>query len=172
MAKCPLSERTVRLALPWQPPSAPDGDLARRVPARDHVQHRVKRVQGRNSREELARHSHVRPLARGRAAGEEVHAARLLHATDDESVIVFRVPFGVQNGARKGTVHKGLLAQVGLLGGPRGSPRVDFGTIFDDVWEPFGVCLVTFCEGFRACSLMVSHGFLMFLALMSAWLLH
>ena len=31
---------------------------------------------------------------------------------------------------------------------------------------------VTFSEGFRGCSLIVSHGFLMFLVLMSVWLLH
>ena len=36
----------------------------------------------------------------------------------------------------------------------------------------FAELLVTFSEGFRGCSLIVSHGFLMFLALMSASLLH
>ena len=69
-------------------------------------------------------------------------------------------------------VHKGLLSQVGSPGGPRGSPGVDFGRIFDDFWSYFGVFLVTFSEGFRVHSLIVSHGFLMFLVLMSVWLLH
>ena len=35
--------------------------------------------------------------------------------------------------------------------------------IFGSYFEEF---LVTFSEGFRGCSLIVSHGFLMFLALM------
>ena len=35
-----------------------------------------------------------------------------------------------------------------------------------------GVFLVTFSEEFHACSLIVSHGFLMFLVLMSVSLLH
>ena len=69
-------------------------------------------------------------------------------------------------------VHKGLLAQVGSPGGPRGSPGVDFERIFDDFGSYFGVFLVTFSEGFRVHSLIVSHGFLMFLVLMSVWLLH
>ena len=69
-------------------------------------------------------------------------------------------------------VHKGLLSQVGSPGGPRGSPGVDFERIFDDFWSYFGVFLVTFSEGFRTCSLIVSHGFLMLLVLMSVWLLH
>ena len=37
-------------------------------------------------------------------------------------------------------MHKGLLSQVGSPGGPRGSPGVDFGCIFDD----FGAILVCF----------------------------
>ena len=69
-------------------------------------------------------------------------------------------------------VHIGLLSQVGSPGGPRGSPGVDFGRIFDDFWTYFGVFLVTFSEGFRTCRSLVSHGFLMFLVLMSVWLLH
>ena len=68
--------------------------------------------------------------------------------------------------------HKGVLAQVGSPGGPRGSPGVDFERIFDDFGSYVGVFLVTFSEGFRTCSLIVSYGFLMFLILMSAWLLH
>ena len=69
-------------------------------------------------------------------------------------------------------VHKGLLAQVGSPGVPRGSTGVDFERIFDDFGSYFGVSLVTFSEDFRVHSLIVSHGFLMFLVLMSVWLLH
>ena len=39
-------------------------------------------------------------------------------------------------------VHKGLLSQVGSPGGPRGSPGVDFGRIFDDVWSYFVLIFV------------------------------
>ena len=38
-------------------------------------------------------------------------------------------------------VHKGLLSQVGSPGGPRGSPGVDFGRIFDDVGSYFVMIL-------------------------------
>ena len=69
-------------------------------------------------------------------------------------------------------VHKGLLAQVGSPGGPRGSPGVDFGRIFGERWSYFDMFLITFSEGFRTCSLMVSLGFLIFLVLMSVWLPH
>ena len=40
-------------------------------------------------------------------------------------------------------VHKGLLSQVGSPGGPRGSPGVDFGRIFDDFLSYF-VLIVAF----------------------------
>ena len=69
-------------------------------------------------------------------------------------------------------VHKGFLSQVGSPGGPRGSPGVDFERIFDDVWTSFGMFLITFSEGCHAYRSLVSHGFLMFLVLMSVWLLH
>ena len=52
-------------------------------------------------------------------------------------------------------VHKGLLSQVGSPGGPRGSPGVDFGRMFDDFWEPLCVFLATCCEGFRVCGLVL-----------------
>ena len=93
---------------------------------------------------------------------------------NDRFLIDFGVPFGVEIKAKIGTfrVHIGPLAQVGSPGGPRGSPGVDFGRIFDDFWSYFEVFLVTFSEGFRAYRSLVSHGFLMFLVLMSVWLLH
>ena len=69
-------------------------------------------------------------------------------------------------------VHKGLLSQVGSPGGPRGSPGVNSGRNFDDFWSYSDVFWVTLSEGFRVCSLIVSHGLLMFLVLMSTWLLH
>ena len=69
-------------------------------------------------------------------------------------------------------VDKGLLAQVGSPGGPRGSPGVAVGRNFDHFWTYFGVFLVTFSEGFHACRSLVSYGILMFLVLTSIWLLH
>ena len=69
-------------------------------------------------------------------------------------------------------VHKGLLSQVESPGGPRGSPGVDFGRNFDHFWIYFGVFVVTFREVFHACRSLVSYRFLMFLVLMSVWLLH
>ena len=86
----------------------------------------------------------------------------------------FLIDFGVPLGSKMEPKidQKLVIFQVGVPEGPRGSPGVDFGRIFDDFWSYFGVFLVTFSEGFRAYRSLVSHGFLMFLVLMSVWLLH
>ena len=72
-----------------------------------------------------------------------------------------------QKGANKGSQKRSWFKQ-----GSWGPPRVDLALIVDDFWTYVGVFLVTFSEGFRACRSLVPHGFLMFLVLMSVWLLH
>ena len=58
-------------------------------------------------------------------------------------------------------VHKGLLAQVGLPGGPRGSPGVDVWWISITFCEHCGVFMVAFWEWFRACGLVFLQCFFM-----------
>ena len=57
-----------------------------------------------------------------------------------------------------------------------GVPEALQGSILGGFFMIFGpilvFLLVTFSEGLRACRSLVSHGFLMFLVLMSVWLLH
>ena len=72
--------------------------------------------------------------------------------------------------------HEGLKSDLGSSRGGQGVPEALQGSILEGILNFFGPILVCFwslfSEGFRACRSLVSHGFSMFLFLMSAWLLH
>ena len=72
--------------------------------------------------------------------------------------------------------HEGLKSDLGSSRGGQGVPEALQESIFVGFfyyfWIYFGMFRGTFSEGFHACRSLVSHGILMFLVLMSVWLLH